>query len=141
MIIKILSIIGKTRPKTNSKKLCYLLFDFFLSLCFSLFPLKSMGVLIRSKSMGAESDLLLAHCYGPYGNRKFDFGARNINWGKIFWNRFNGLCSMFSFRKSLNKTSLELHQMVWLLQYDFWQRSELGSENICRDCQTAGRLR
>jgi len=63
----------------KSKKLSYLLFDFFLFLCLNLFPLKSVGVLIHNKSMGAESDLLLAHCYGPYGNRKFDSGARNIN--------------------------------------------------------------
>lgn len=55
-----------------------------------------MGILILSKSMGAESDLLLAHCYGPHGDRKLDFGARKINEGKTFWKQFM-VCVGFQF--------------------------------------------
>lgn len=44
------------------------------------FPVR---ILVPNKSMGAESDLLLAHCHGPHGDRKLNFGARKINEGKI----------------------------------------------------------
>lgn len=30
--------------------------------------------------MEAESDILLAHCYVPYGTRKFDFGVHQVVW-------------------------------------------------------------
>lgn len=80
------------------------------------------------------TDLLLARCYTPFGNRKFHFGVKNKNQEAFIWNQCNGLC--------LKKLIEEVHPAFWLLycRYGFWKQPGFCSENNCRDhCQTEGR--